>query len=625
MFIEEQQPASRNATRQLGKAARTVTQEHLDELYKAFSRNCGGRKEDYFGIAYISAKFNVPPSQVISNVAFGGTEFGIDGYYLDRSSSTLYIFAFRWSDDHLSFKEPLDRLGSKGLDKIFANLSKSPDDPPMITLLRDDLYHNWKTINRVVIEFVFNGDPVNAEQSKVLGFLRETVEDKRGRIESYFSRIDRPDAIYDIIFRYVSNKRSLGHSSSSRDSAEYAIDLGETLMTSGKDKEMMVAMVPLGVLYRMYSDLGERFFEKNIRSGLGDGTMTNDHIKKSLHQIASGEEPSEHFTLYHLGITLTAQQLTFDGGRLRIIEPRILNGAQTIKILKQFVDEEQQTKADNNDVSSPPGAKGIEGNNSLLARTKVMARIIKTSNNEFLRRVTINNNRQNPIMPWNLRANDLVQVGFEELFAKLGIYYERRENAYKNSTDEDLEAVGVDRGGVIEIKRFAQTLLAIQGHIDRMSEIKEVFENEVWYRDTFKERYLEVDPRKLVLLYKIQFRLPSVIREIKSLGTEKYGQISKAKNLLWCLSLQALMNDSKFSKYVEYYGASAAGIEAGLTQILKTMATSKLRFILSDVFENSKYRSNISAGRLSFMSSKTLLNNCLEIARERFGWEKLYL
>ncbi|MGI0049498.1 MAG: AIPR family protein, partial [Nitrososphaera sp.] len=369
--------------------------------------------------------------------------------------------------------------------------------------------------------------------------------------------------------------------------------------------EMMVALLPLGTLHQMYSDLGERFFEKNIRSGLDDGSMTNSHIKKSLERIVSGEEPFANFTLYHNGITLTAQKLESDGAKLRMVEPRVLNGAQTIKILKQFVDEQEER----------------QGLHDGLAGTKMMARIIKSGDSDFLKRVTINNNRQNPIMPWNLRANDLIQVGFEELFAKLGIYYERRENAYRNLTDEDLEAVGVEKG-VIEIRKFAQTLLAMQGQIDRISEMKEVFENEAWYSDAFKERYLEVDPRKFVLLYKVQFRLPSLIREIRNAGSEKY--ISKARNLVWCLSMHTLLNDEKFGKYVEQYGTST-GIEAGFAELLKATARSKLGPILGDALEEKKYKAGIGEGKVSFLGSKALLNGCMEKAKARFGWEKLYL
>ena len=225
-------------------------------------------------------------------------------------------------------------------------------------------------------------------------------------------------------------------------------------------------------------------------------------------------------------------------------------------------------------------------------------------------------------MPWNLKANDLAQISFEELFAKLGIYYERRENAFKSLMEEDADLASIDgEKGVVEARKFAQTILAVNGQIDRMSHLKEIFENEKWYRETFKEQYLELDPKKLVFLYKIQFRLPSAIREIKGIGVERYGYASRAKNLIWCLALQGTMNDPKFDKYVEAYGNST-GIEAGITEMLKKMATGKIRYILSDTFESKKYRDQIAAGKLSFLRSKATLADCMKVAQERYDWQK---
>jgi hypothetical protein len=327
-----------------------------------------------------------------------------------------------------------------------------------------------------------------------------------------------------------------------------------------------------------------------------------------------------------------------------MVEPRILNGAQTVKIIKQFVDEEtvrQQRvahKGKRKQSTSKHSAKGeatIADNNRLLAtateattglqkmlqETKVMARIIQSRDDAFLQRVTINNNRQNPIMPWNLRANDLVQITIEEIFAKHGIYYERRENAYKNIMEEDIEGSLDAEKGVVEIRKFAQTLLAARGQVDRISEMKEVFESEGWYKDAFKEEFVDIDPRKLVLLYKVQYRLQSVIREIRSQGADKYGYAPKAKNLIWCLTIQGLMNDSKFEKLVESYGNST-GVEAGFTEQLKKLASTKIRFILSDTFDTKKYRDQMAEGKFSFLKSKAALADCMKVAHSRFDWEK---
>lgn len=639
----------------------------MTKLTRACHQAWPEKKENYFGVLYLSKKFNVAPNEAASFVAVDGTtDTGIDAYYHDKEKKTLYLYVFRWTEDHIQFREPLERLGNTGISKIFFDPTRSESDHPLVVSLKTCLFENWKSIDRVVIDFVFNGDPVDAEQSKVLGFLRETVEDKRSFIESYLSRIGESPELHDLIFHYVSNVNALGNITSSRQTAEYVINFdgslaipaaaaagaGSAAEAGRSGNQMTVTFLSLADLHRMYSDLGERFFEKNLRSGLDEGEMTNIQIRNSLRTILDQHEDPQNFTLYHNGITLTAQILEINGpSSVRMVEPRILNGAQTVKIIKQFVDDEEAQrqrraaqKGRKSQASKQADGKGeatIDDNSRLLAtaadtsssppspsalqrmleETKVMARIIQSKDDAFLQRVTINNNRQNPIMPWNLRANDLVQISLEEIFAKHGIYYERRENAYKNIMEEDIEGSLDAEKGVVEVRKFAQTLLAARGQVDRISEMKEVFENESWYKEAFREQFLQVDPRKLVLLYKVQFRLQSVIREIRSQGADKYGYAPKAKNLIWCMTIQGLLNDSKFEKLVETYGNST-GVEAGFTELLKKLASSKIRFILSDTFDTKKYRDQMSEGKFSFLKSKAALADCMKVAHSRFGWEK---
>lgn len=631
-----------------------VSQSEIDGAYKSLSPSIGGKKDNYFGVLYLSKKFNIAPAGAASFVAVDGTtDAGLDAYYLDKEKRTLYLYVFRWSEDHVQFREPLERLGNAGISKIFFDPTRSERDHPLIVSLKTALYENWKSIDRVVIDFVFNGDPVDAEQSKVLSFLRETVEDKRSFIESYLSRIGESPGMHDLIFHYVSNVSSLGNITSSRQTAEYVINFDGSLAippsgggaAAQKGNQMTVTFLSLADLYRMYSDLGERFFEKNLRSGLDEGEMTNIQIRNSLRTILEGKEDARNFTLYHNGITLTAQILQINGpSSVRMVEPRLLNGAQTVKIIKQFVDEETDRqkrvsqrgrKKQASKQAAGRDAATIDDNSRLLAtasdsapalqgmleQTKVMARIIQSSDDSFLQRVTINNNRQNPIMPWNLRANDILQIGLEEIFAKHGIYYERRENAYKNIMEEDIEGSMDAEKGVIEIRKFAQTLLAARGQVDRISEMKEVFESESWYKDAFKQSFAEIDTRKLVLLYKVQYRLQSVIREIRSQGADKYGYAPKAKNLIWCLTIQGLLNDGRLDKLVDTYGNST-GVEAGFTELVKKMASSKIRFILSDTFDTKKYRDQMSEGKFSFLKSKAALADCMKSAHSRFGWDR---
>lgn len=577
-----------------------ITQNEINTAYKNYSRQYEGRKEDYFALLYLCKKFNLAPDDAAPNVSFGGNDYGIDAFFFDEEKKNLYLYQFKWSSDHMLFKDSFQRLIKDGLERVFGNKYQDQTKNQVLIQLRSCLKENRDVINKVFIHFVFDGDPEKAEQSKVLDSLREDLESKTYLINNYFG------SEVELIFQYISNRRAVGELVQKKVSHTYQIECENPLKLQTQENELMITFIPLGKLLEMYNDLGEKLFSKNIRSGLDEGKATNREIKRSLRRILAGEEPAENFTFYHNGISLTAEQLVPNGGVLSMVEPRILNGAQTVMTLKKFVEE---NKADNR-ISEK------------LHTVKVMARIVKSSQDEFLNKVTINNNRQNPIMSWNLRANDLIQLYFEDKFREeLGIYYERRENAFENLTDEDLEQIGITDDKAIEIKKFAQTLLAIQGEVDRMSRISEVFENENYYKDTFKDRYLHVDAKKLILFYKIQYRLPSVTREILRKGENKYNYVIKAKNLLWALLVQGLLNDDEFEDYVENYGQSLS-IEGGYLELLKDIASKKIRFIFSKTFQKGKYADYIENEKYSFLRSKTTYNDCMNKARRLYKWEK---
>jgi hypothetical protein len=584
--------------------ARLVEQKEIDELYRGISRQHEGTKEDYFGLLYLVKEFNIPLEEAVSYNSFGGNDYGIDGFYHDKERKNFYIFQFKWSENHLLFKDSLERLIRNGLERVFGNPLQDPNQNNLVVRMKTVLFENQSIIDRIFIHFVFNGDVVKAEQSKVLELLRENLESKKHVIDAYFNRQ------VDMAFQYVTNERKHERRTTNlyikKNSAKYTIDVKDSLKISAPGSELNLNFMPLNVLYHMYRDLGEKFFEKNIRSGLDEGQMTNVEIRKSLKRILNSEEPTEHFTFYHNGVALTAEAIESDG-RLTLTEPRLLNGAQTVKTLKQFVEENKQD----------------DRVKEMLERVKVAARIVRSNDEEFLTRVTINNNRQNPITPWNLRANDIIQLHFEDHFREtLSIYYERRENAFRNLTDDDLEEMNIEISNrrAIEIRKFAQTLLALQGEVDRISQLKEVFENEKWYKDTFKERYRDVDPRQLILLYKIQYRLSAIVNEIKNAG-EKYQYVGKAKSLLWCLTIQGIMNSDNYDKYVESYGTSLI-LESDFNLVLKNLASTKLRFILRDTLEKRKYEEYFYEMQYSFLKTKSTLSDCMDTARRSFGWYK---
>lgn len=91
------------------------------------------------------------------------------------------------------------------------------------------------------------------------------------------------------------------------------------------------------------------------------------------------------------------------------------------------------------------GNRLLVQNQGILSAIRVLAKIVAGCDDKFTVNVTICNNRQNPVEPWNLRASDWMQLELQDKFRKdLGIFYERQENWFASMTDSELEELGIE-------------------------------------------------------------------------------------------------------------------------------------------------------------------------------------
>src|SRR5260370_5849957 len=184
-----------------------------------------------------------------------------------------------------------------------------------------------------------------------------------------------------------------------------------------------------------------------------------------------------------------------------------------------------------------------------------MCRVIANSDQDFVTSVTICNNRQNPVAPWNLRANDMIQLQLANRFREeIGLFYERQENAFESFSDEELQEKGLKAGAAVELVRLAQTFLVSDGSIDKLSRMNEVFENDKSYEQVFLAARLTADFRAICLCYKLQFKLRLLVQSIVERGANRYAYMPRARPLLWALMCQAMMNHPDFDHYAEKYG-----------------------------------------------------------------------
>src|SRR5207244_4145368 len=183
----------------------------------------------------------------------------------------------------------------------------------------------------------------------------------------------------------------------------------------------------------------------------------------------------------------------------------------------------------------------------------------------------------------------------------LGVFYERQENEFDQLSTEDLEDYGItEESKAIQMLKLTQAFLLTDGLLSRMSEMRRVFEDDKVYEQVFRSARLKADSRHILMCYKIQFRLRKLANEIEQKGQNKYWFISRARNLLWALLCQGLLNQEKLEKLAEAHGTSLQ-VPADYSDLLMWLATARVRPLLSDLMNDRDYSEKVAEQNLSFL------------------------
>jgi hypothetical protein len=532
---------------------------------------------------------------------------GFDGFHFDREARNLYLYQFKWSESPALFQQSFTRLIAAGMEAAFG----SPDDPsenPVLVQLRAKIFESKALIERVFVHFVFNGDTVKAQQSLALEASREDLENKKYLVHQNLGRDN-----VDFTVQYISNAAArVGGVRTDEPTYTFEIDFQSPLATKTESGFIMrVGFTNLADLDRMYRTMGERLFDRNIRAGLGPVKPANRAIRNALRDIILNGKNPDTFVFNHNGITMSVERVDpISETQVRVVEPRILNGAQTITSVRRFIEESKDSDV-------------FRKNETKLKDARVLGRIVFANSTDFITHVTICNNRQNPVNAWNLRASDMIQLQIADRLREVGVFYERQEGAFasfaKLSPDQRREQ-GIYDSKPIEIRRLAHTFLASQGEIDKFSRTSEVFENEKIYRDTFRDTYLSVDQHRILLAYKIQFQLSRVVRNVIE-ANSKFELLRRAKNLIWALLFQAIWNHSKFQNWVELYGDNLA-VSGAFVDVLNALAAQKVKPIIAEGLKRPERQAKLANGEFGFLRTNEFYKECMGIAAEKYEWKK---
>src|SRR6266542_3955053 len=526
-----------------------INDHSIDQLYSEHRSVYGGVRNDYFAPLFLMQEHTINLDRALMQTTFGGHDYGFDSFHFNQDNHNLYLYQFKWSEDAASFKESYRRMLDAGLGRIFAGSTQDQKQNQALLQIKSCLLENKRIVEGVFIRFVFRGDPVDAENSTVLGKLLEDLEGKKYLIDEYFGRS------VNLVIDYRSSRGHVAGISATTKTHRYTIDLSDPVQKAGPDGQLLhVASVKLFQLNGMFEEMRQRFLDRNIRSGLTGDEAPNRAITKALRDIVLDEKLNPAVFLFnHNGVTLYAQHVQPKGEMFEITEPRVLNGAQTVttfnRFLKKYADHPK-----------------LGPNRARLEAIEVPCRILTNALDEFVISVTVNNNRQNPVKPWALRANDLIQLELEDKFRNdLHIFYERQENSFHNLSDEDLDRMEIEQQRAIELRRLAVAFLISDGQIDRAARLPEVFEDDKSYALVFNPSRLNAHSGDILLCYKIQFRIRRVVQEITDKGFNKYSFAQRARNLIWALIFQGMRNAPSYAQQRDKHGR-VLSIEAGFSE-----------------------------------------------------------
>jgi len=582
-----------------------ITEAQVAQVAKELKPLRGGVDNDYFGLLFLEQEFRLSRDEACEQIAYGGNDFGVDGYHIDRQTRNLHLFQFKYSKSADQFIGSMQRLITAGLARVFDAKSQQAENP-ILAELKARLYELRNVVDNVYIEFVFTGDPRKAEENEAIQKLREDLQSRSYLTQGYFGR-----AVPIIVrFRSTVKRGSWG----AYTPLSFELSMSGDLSYSGPDgQKMHVGFAKLRDLHGMFIAMKERFFDRNIRSLLsgrkpGQETAVNRRLIDAFRDISITKKiDPEVFAFNHNGVTLFAEMIEGSGGHYRITEPRLLNGAQTLGSFDSFINSHKDDGV---------LTQAADRLNSI----RVMCKIIANSDQDFVTSVTICNNRQNPVAPWNLRANDMIQLQLANRFREeLNLFYERQENAFEHFSDEELEEKGLQTGEAIELVRLAQTFLVSDGNIDKLSRMNEVFESDTSYEQVFSHSRLVADFRSICLCYKVQFKLRLLVQSIVERGQNRYAYMPRARPLLWALMCQAMMNHPEFDHYAETYGRDLRHPHA-LMEWWYGLAANSCRLIFRDLVDLPENRDRVRDGNYSFLKTNATFTRAMEIGRKRHRW-----
>jgi hypothetical protein len=236
-----------------------ITANQVAQAASELKPRRGGVDNDYFGLLFLEKEFKLPREEACEQIAYGGNDFGIDGYHIDRQTRNLHLLQFKFAKSPDQFVGSMQRLITAGLARVFDAKNQQAENA-ILREVRAKMYELRHLIDTVYLEFIFTGDPQKAQENEALQKLREDLQARSYLSQAYFGRA------VPIVVRFRS---TVGPPPGEVPYTPLSFDLsmsGDLAYIGPDGQTMHVGFARLRDLHTMFVTMKERFLDRNIRA-----------------------------------------------------------------------------------------------------------------------------------------------------------------------------------------------------------------------------------------------------------------------------------------------------------------------------------------------------------------------
>lgn len=348
----------------------------------------------------VSEIIEIDIDEAIDAITDGGNDRGADALYIDDrdAKNDIHIFQTKCVQE---FDKSKNHFQSKAIDKLISFVSdltghdtealESTND-----LLKAKISDALDVLNEtnasITVHFVGNSAPlIEAEMRRIrTAFSRyKAIEFKMHDLDAlsdFFLEKKAPSLVREIT----------------------AIDTNFFDRTDQNLRGVVCSVAALDIVNAIQSEdkpdtVESGIFDQNVRVYM----KRRNRINRRIIESALSEE-NHMFWYQNNGITMTCDKVEIGPSRrspkLKLTNIQIVNGGQTSNCLFEAAKEDKSKVED----------------------VILLVRVIETSSEEVKLSIAETTNSQTPINVRDLRSNDRQQRQFEEAFADLDYYYERK-------------------------------------------------------------------------------------------------------------------------------------------------------------------------------------------------------